>query len=32
MLGGDKEAYKFVAKDLENVSAKRVEESLAALI
>ena len=25
MLGGDKEAYKFVAKDLENVSAKRVD-------
>jgi len=24
MLGGDKEAYAFVAKDLENVSAKRV--------
>ncbi len=25
MIGGDKEAYKYVAKDLENVSAKRVE-------
>ncbi len=25
MLGGDKEAYKFVVKDLESVSAKRVE-------
>ena len=27
MLGGDKKAYKFVAKDLENVSAKRVDGS-----